>query len=221
MKILRDLCEDVQYLTEEKDGKKHLYIEGIALQSGVKNRNNRIYPPPVLERECGRYIKECVLNGNAFGEFGHPSGPKLNETLISHRITELRKDGNDWIGKAVVLDEGSGKLVRSIVETGGRVGVSSRGAGTLKFDKALNADVVQDDFKLIVGYDIVTNPSAPQAWANAVMENVIDWRFENGEWIAEAVDDTKKLMKTLSKSQLAERQIALFEDFLRKLAKTK
>jgi hypothetical protein len=219
-KLFRELNESVEYMIEEKEGKKHLYLEGTALQSGIKNRNGRIYPPELMDREANRYIEESVKRGNAFGEFGHPNGPKLNETLISHRIVNLRKDGNDWIGKAVVLDEGSGKLIRSIVETGGKLGVSSRGLGSVKHDAKLGADIVQDDFRIVVGYDVVTNPSAPGAWVNGLMENTIDWKLnEKGEWIAEVADNIRKEVKTLSKRELQEKQLSLFEHFLSELAK--
>jgi hypothetical protein len=221
MKLFQELNETVEYLIEEREGKKHLYLEGVALQSGVKNKNNRIYPPDLMDRECNRYINECVSRGSAFGEFGHPNGPKLNETLISHRITSLRKDGNDWIGKAVVLDEGSGKLIRSIIETGGKLGVSSRGLGSVKYDQTLGADIVQDDFRIVVGYDVVTNPSAPSAWANSIMENTIDWKLnERGEWVAEVAHNIRTEMKTLSKRELAEKQEQFFKLFLAEMAKT-
>ena len=221
MKLFRELNETVDFLTEDSNGKQHLYLEGIALQGGTKNKNNRIYPPEILDREVNRYISESVKRGNAFGEFGHPTGPKLNETLISHRITSIRKDGNDWIGKAVVLDEGNGKIIRSIVETGGKLGVSSRGLGSVKFNEQLGCDVVQDDYRIVVGYDVVTNPSAPKAWADSIMENVVDWRLdEKGDWIAEIAHNTRKEIKTLSKRELEEQQLDLFNRFLTQLAKS-
>jgi len=216
MKLLREEAVEINFLEESASDGKHLYISGVFLQGGIKNRNGRIYPPPLLDREAGRYVKEQVERKAAYGELGHPSNPGLNADRISHRIVELSKDGNNWNGKAVVIPEGHGLVVKGIIETGGSVGVSSRGLGSLKEDKKLGANIVQDDFRLMVGADIVMNPSAPDAWMTAIHENC-DWVFDaaKGEWLmqekigdiakevkagADPVEQFAKYMKLLSKA---------------------
>jgi len=176
-------------------GKKHLTISGIFVQAGVVNRNGRMYPPPVLEREVLRYVKEKVDARCAYGELGHPNGPALNPDRISHVITEMKKDpGNpgNWLGKARVIDEGMGKIVKGVIEAGGRWGISSRGLGTLRQDPA-GHQVVNDDYRLMVGGDIVTDPSAPDAWLNGIMESQEWFLDENsGEWRSRVVESARK-----------------------------
>src|SRR5882757_7890354 len=167
MKLLTELAQDIQFLEETVNDGKHLTVSGIFLQGGIKNRNGRIYPPPLLDREAVRYVKEHVERKSSYGELGHPSSPGLNSDKISHLITELHKDHNSWVGKARILNEGNGKIVRGMIEVGGSIGVSSRGLGSLKEDKNLGAHVVQDDFRLMVGADIVLNPSGPDCWMTA------------------------------------------------------
>lgn len=220
-KLLTELATDISYLEEAKSDGKHLYIEGVYLQGGIKNRNGRIYPPPILDREAARYVKEFVERGTAFGELGHPNTPGLNHGDVSHRITELRKDGNNWIGKAVVLPEGKGAVVRGIIATGGTVGVSSRGLGSLKEDKKLGANIVQDDFRLMVGADIVFNPSAPDAWVTAVHENV-EWVFDaaTGNWKQmEAIAEIVKEVKATKSREMQEQAIKQFARYLKVLQK--
>lgn len=216
MKLLREEAVDINFLEESQTDGKHLYISGIFLQGGIKNRNGRIYPPPLLDREANRYVTEQVNRKSAYGELGHPANPSLNADRISHRITELSKDGNNWMGKAVVIPEGHGLVVKGIIETGGNVGVSSRGLGTLKEDKKLGANIVQDDFRLMVGADIVMNPSAPDAWMTAIHENC-EWVFDaaKGEWrIQEQIADIKKQLKNDP-----DQVLGLFERYMRLLSK--
>lgn len=219
-KLLIEDAEDIKFLEEAATDGKHLYVSGIFLQAGIKNRNGRIYPPPVMDREATKYVNEQVLRKSAYGELGHPNNPGLNADKISHRITELHKDGNNWVGKAVINPAGNGLIVKGIIETGGAVGVSSRGLGSLKEDKKLGANIVQDDFRLMVGADIVMNPSAPDAWMTAVMEDV-EWTYDpvKNEWVKEQFEPLKKEMKDMSRYQLAEQKMRLFEKAMKKLAK--
>jgi hypothetical protein len=220
MKLLTELCTDINFLEEAKSDGKHLYIEGVYLQGGIKNRNGRIYPPPLLDREATRYVNEVVNKKAAYGELGHPNTPGLNHSLISHRIVELTKDGNNWNGKAVVLNEGNGKIVKGIIETGGAIGVSSRGLGSLKEDKKLGANIVQDDFRLMVGADIVFNPSAPDAWVTAVMEGV-EWSFDSktNQWVQEKVEPVRDQINKMSLRQIQENKVKMFAKFMKLLAK--
>lgn len=222
MKLLQELTTDIQYLTEysKEEDSKHLYISGVYLQGGIKNRNGRIYPPPLLDREAARYVKEQVDRKAAYGELGHPNTPGLNADKISHLITELRKDGDNWVGKARIINEGNGKIVRGLIEAGGAVGVSSRGMGSLKEDKKLGANIVQDDFRLMVGADIVLNPSAPDAWMTAVMENV-EWSYNSAtqEWVQERVEPVRDQINKMSLRQIQERKVQMFADFMKLLSK--
>jgi hypothetical protein len=220
VKLLTEWATDIRYLEETENDGKHLYISGIYLQGGIKNRNGRIYPPPLLDREAARYVKEQVERKAAYGELGHPNNPGLNADKISHLITELRKDGNNWIGKARVINEGNGKIVRGIIEAGGAVGVSSRGLGSLKEDKKLGANIVQDDFRLMVGADIVMNPSAPDAWMTAVMEN-LEWSLDpsTGEWVKAEFEPIKEEMDKMSVRKLQENKLRLFAKAMKLLSK--
>lgn len=220
MKLIQELTEDVQYLVEEREGRKNLFIEGVFLQAGVKNRNGRIYPPPVMERETDRYIREKINRGNAYGEFGHPPTPQLNMERISHIVTSLKRSGNDYVGKARIIDEGMGKIARGIIEAEGKLGVSSRGMGTLREDKKLGANVVGDDYVLVVCSDIVADPSAPSAWVNGVMESV-DWVLnEQGEWERRAIESIRETIHSTPSSLLPERKLELFESFIEGLVET-
>lgn len=214
-KLITEVVEDVRFLEEARaDGKKQLFIEGVFLQSNVKNRNGRIYPPPVLEREAARYMKEKVAKNCAFGELGHPATPGLNLHLVSHRVTELKRDGDNWTGKAMILDTPNGKIVESFVNSGSYFGVSSRGMGSLKEDKRLGAQVVQDDYTLHVAADIVGDPSGPDCWVNGVMEGV-EWSLnELGEWVQARTEVARQEIKKLSSRELTEQKAALFGRFM-------
>lgn len=177
MKLITELAEDISYISEadEKTGHKKMYIEGIFLQADLKNKNGRIYPMPVMESEVNRYIKEKVDHGNAYGELGHPAGPTINPDRISHRIVSLKKEGSNFVGKAMIASEGLGKIARGLIEDGGKLGVSSRGMGSLKEKNGIME--VQGDFHLATAGDIVIDPSAPDAWMNGIMENV-EWIYD-------------------------------------------
>lgn len=219
-KLLIEEAKDIEFLEESSTDGKNLYINGIFLQGGIKNRNNRIYPPPVLDREAMRYVKEQVERNAAYGELGHPATPGLNSDSISHRITELHKDGNNWVGKAVVIPQGKGLVVKGIIETGGAVGVSSRGLGSLKEDKKLGANIVQDDFRLMVGADIVMNPSGPNCWMTAVHEGLSWVQDATGEWkVQEAIEELTKQVKEATNREAQENVVKWFQNYMNLLSK--
>lgn len=179
MKLFLDIAEDVQYIEEAvgEDGKKALFIEGVFLQGGIKNRNGRMYPSQILETEVARYTKDSIAANRAYGELGHPSGPTINLDRVSHMIKELRKDGNNYIGKAKIMETPMGNIVRNLIKEGAGLGVSSRGMGTLKSTNGLME--VQSDFRLATAADVVADPSAPDAFVQGIMEGV-EWIWENG-----------------------------------------
>lgn len=221
MKLIVETVEDVQYVTEAKeDGSKNLYIEGIFLQSAIKNRNGRMYPEEVMDREVARYMKEAVETKTAMGELGHPNGPQINLDRVSHRIVSLRKEGTDYIGKALITNTPMGNIARGIMESGARLGVSSRGMGTLKLNKE-GVNEVQDDFRLATAADIVADPSAPNAWVDGIMESV-DWVYDErlGWKAVQLAEQTKKeIENAVSSRTLEERKLQMFESYLAKLSK--
>src|SRR6185369_3211200 len=176
-RLLIECCDDVQYLTEGSDDKKNLYISGVFMQSGLANKNKRVYPTGIMEKEVNRYIKDVIQNNNAVGELTHPSTPSINLERVSHKITELKMDGANVVGKALVLETPMGDIARGLIKGGVRLGVSSRGVGSLK--PANNGLMeVGPDYRLVT-VDIVSDPSAPDAWVQAVCEGA-EWVFENG-----------------------------------------
>lgn len=214
MILIAELNEDVRYLVEENEGKKSLFIEGIFLQANQKNRNGRIYPLPILEREVSRYTSDLINNGRAMGELGHPSGPGINLDRVSHMVKECRRSGNDFVGKALILGTPMGKIAESLIQAGAKLGVSSRGMGTLKEDRNLKAMVVQEDFNLAVMIDIVADPSAPSAWVNGVMEG-IDWvRTEQGVWEQRQLDVVRETVREAPASGLSEAKVRAFEGYV-------
>ncbi len=221
MKLIVETVEDVQYVTEAKeDGSKNLYIEGIFLQSAIKNRNGRMYPEEVMDREVSRYMKEAIETKTAMGELGHPNGPQINLDRVSHRIVSLRKEGTDYIGKALITNTPMGNIARGIMESGARLGVSSRGMGTLKLNKE-GVNEVQDDFRLATAADIVADPSAPNAWVDGIMESV-DWVYDErlGWKAVQLAEQTKEeINKAVSSRTLEERKLQMFESYLAKLSK--
>ena len=214
MKLLVETLEDIQYLTEDNDGKKSLYIEGVFLQSECKNRNGRIYPKSILEREVDRYIKEKVEKNCAWGELGHPDSPTINLPLASHRVIKLSENGNDWIGKARILSTPHGKIVESLISDGGRIGVSSRGIGTLKVVEGVN--MVQDDYHLATAADIVADPSAPDAFVRGLMEQK-EWVWNNGIIVESDVSKIHKRIKSCPQKKLEETIISAFKNYMEKL----
>ena len=218
MKLFTELVEDVRLITEAKEtGGKDYYIEGIFLQADIKNRNGRMYPVDVLEKEVSRYVTEVVDKNRAFGELGHPSGPSINLDRVSHIITELHRDGKNFIGKARISKTPMGEIARGIMESGGQLGVSSRAMGSLKEEKGVM--VVQNDLRLSTAADIVADPSAPDAFVNGIMEGV-EWIYNpaKGTWLEQKLDDTKKMIHGMSKSQLIENRMAILEDYISSLA---
>ena len=215
MKLITEVVEDLQYIVEEKDGKKNLFIEGIFLQSDLKNRNGRVYPREIMQREVARYTKESIDAKRAMGELGHPDGPTVNLDRVSHLIVSLKEDGNNWIGKAKILDTPMGMIARNLIEGGAQLGVSSRGLGSLKERNGINE--VQDDFMLSTAADIVSDTSAPDAFVRGIMENK-EWIMENGIWQERQVDMAKKIIRGASSSELEEAKLQVFESFMKRLS---
>lgn len=219
MLLITELTEDVKYTTEEvvnEDGtkKKNLFIEGVFLQAGVVNRNQRIYPPEILEGEVNRYVKERIGKGQGYGELGHPSGPMINLERVSHITQSIKKDGNNFIGKARIADTPYGNIAKGLMESGARLGVSSRGLGSLKPNHAGIMEV-QKDFRLAAAADIVADPSAPDAFVNGIMEGQ-EWVMNpSGNWqlVSEVVDEVKKLKK----ADIQEQSILLFQKYMKRL----
>ena len=214
MKLITEQIENVQILTEEKNGKKLLYIEGVFLQSELTNRNGRRYPFEVLNREVERYNEEYVKTKRALGELGHPDGPTINLDRVSHRITSLRAEGNNFIGKAQILDTPMGNIAKSLLGEGVQLGVSSRGMGSI--DKREDCNVVRDDFMLTTAADIVADPSAPDAFVNGIMEGK-EWVWDNGLLKEREVAKYQRYIESASRYQLEERTLKAFEHFLGKL----
>lgn len=210
MKLITEHCDSIEYLVEEKNNKRCAMIEGIFMQAEAKNRNGRVYSKPILEKAVERYITEQVATGRAVGELNHPDSPSINLDKVSHRITELRWDGNNVIGKASILETPMGKIVKGLMEGGVRLGVSSRGMGSL--EERNGATYVKEDFTLAT-IDIVQDPSAHEAFVNGIMEGV-EWVWDNGLLKAQKIEEEKrKIVKARSKS-VAEAQIRAFKNLL-------
>ena len=216
MKLITEEISSVKFITEGKGGKKKMYIEGVFLQGEVKNRNGRMYPVSTLAKEVGRYNESFVSKGRAVGELGHPDGPTVNLDRVSHKIVSLEQKGNNFIGKAQLLETPMGKIAKSLIAEGVTLGVSSRGIGTLKEDKD-GLKVVGEDFQLATAADIVADPSAPDAFVNGIMEGK-EWVWEGGTLREQFVDETKKRINTLvDQKALEEHKLNLFNDFLSNL----
>ena len=216
MKLIREEIEDVKILTESRNGKKSLYIEGIFLQGNIKNRNGRMYPMETLQREVGRYMKEHVNTGRALGELGHPDGPTVNLDRVSHKIVSLRESGSNFIGKAKILNTPMGKIASALVEDGVKLGVSSRGIGSLKTTKE-GVNIVGDDFMLATAADIVADPSAPDAFVEGIMEGK-EWVWDGGLLRERYAEQTKNRINTLvDQKRLEEHKLELWNNFLSNL----
>ena len=217
MKLIREEIEDVKILEESRNGKKSLYIEGIFLQGNIKNRNGRMYPMETLQKEVGRYIKEQVNQGRAVGELGHPDSPTVNLDRVSHKIMSLRESGSNFIGKAKILESTPmGKIASSLLSEGVKLGVSSRGIGSLKPTKE-GFNVVSDDFMLATAADIVADPSAPDAFVEGIMEGK-EWVWEGSILRERKAEELKKRVDTLvSQRALEEHKIGLFNEFINSL----
>ena len=214
MKLITEHITDVKYLVEEHNGKKTHFIQGIFMQAEKQNRNGRVYPMSVLSREAERYNREYVNKGRAFGELGHPENPQINLDRVSHMITSLKPDGTNFIGKAKILDTPNGKIVKSLLDGGASLGVSTRGVGSLKPYNGYQ--LVQDDYKLATAADVVADPSAPDAFVQGIMENA-DWILENGKWRQVHFDRAKKLIKEASRHDIEEVALKIFQNYISKL----
>ncbi len=216
MKLITETTEDIKYLKEEKDGKTNLFIEGVFLQSDLKNRNGRVYPREIMQREVNRYVKESIDKKRAMGELGHPDGPTINLDRVSHMITSLREDGSNYVGKAKILDTPMGNIVKNLIDEGASLGVSSRGLGTLKEKNGINE--VQDDFVLSTAADIVADPSAPDAFVRGIMEHK-EWVMVEGAWMEQDIDLAVRRIKKANGRELEEAKMQVFSSFMDKLSK--
>ncbi len=198
----------------KEDGKKDYFIEGIFMQSEIKNRNGRIYPKEVIQKEVKRYNKEFVEQDRAFGELGHPEGPTINLDKVSHMITKLEEDGNNFVGRAKILSTPNGQIVKNLIDDGAKLGVSSRGLGSL--ESKGNAQYVKDDFQLATAGDIVADPSAPEAFVEGIMEGV-EWVYESGILKARDIDEMQREMRSAKLNKLEETKLNLWKRFVESL----
>ena len=214
MKLITEHLEKIEYITEAKEnGEKDVYIEGIFMRAEKQNRNNRIYPKEVLKGATDKYVKEQVKTGRAVGELNHPEGPQINLDKVSHRITKLNFEGNNVVGKALILDTPMGKIVKGLVEGGCKLGVSSRGMGTV--EQKEGKTYVKDDFVLAT-VDIVQDPSAPSAFVEGIMEGV-EWIWDNGVLKPQQIEEYETEIKKVPMGRISEAQERIFGDFLSKL----
>ena len=212
MKLICEQLEDVEFICEDTKKGKNYFIEGVFMQANVKNRNGRLYPKEILQKEAKRYEQNYIKQSRAFGELGHPEGPTVNLERVSHLITDLTEDGNNFVGRAKIMDTPYGKIVKNLIDEGARLGVSSRGMGSLR-PMGRNCSQVQDDFYLATAADIVADPSAPQAFVNGVMEGK-EWIWDNGILDERHIARIEKSMKLKSTT---ESQTKAFENFMSKL----
>ena len=213
MKLIREEIETVEFLVENRNGKKSMYIEGVFLQGNIKNRNGRMYPMETLRKEVGRYNENHVQSGRALGELGHPDTPTVNLDRVSHKIVSLKESGANFIGKAKILGTPMGKIASSLIDEGVKLGVSSRGIGSLRPTRE-GVNVVGDDFMLATAADIVADPSAPDAFVEGIMEGK-DWVWDGGILREKFAEKTYKTINTLvDQKTLDEKKLSLFNDFL-------
>ena len=213
MKLIREEVETVEFLVENRNGKKSMYIEGVFLQGNMKKRNGRMYPMETLRKEVSRYNEAHIQSGRALGELGHPDGPTVNLDRVAHKITSLKESGNNFIGKAKILSTPMGKIASSLIEEGVKLGVSSRGIGSLKPTRE-GFNVVGEDFMLATAADIVADPSAPDAFVEGIMEGK-DWVWDGGILPEKFAANTYKTINThVDQKQLDEKKLNLFNDFL-------
>ena len=215
VKLFSEAVEEVQYITEAKEGGgKNYKIKGIFLQADIKNRNGRVYPMEVLEKEVGRYNKKFINEKRAYGELGHPDGPTVNLERVSHMVTELYPDGKNFIGEAKIMETPMGKIVKSLMDEGGKLGVSSRGMGSL--DQKNGANYVRDDFYLATAADIVADPSAPNAFVEGIMEGK-EWVWNNGALMEAELVELKRKFDVKKRQRDANMEALEFAKFLKKL----
>ena len=223
MKLITEVNEEIQYLKEAKDdsGKKNYFIEGVFMQGNIKNRNGRMYPTEVLDKEIKRYNEDYIQKNRAYGELGHPQGPTINLERVSHMITRLERDGDNYMGRAKIMTETPyGKIVKSLMDEGAQLGVSSRGMGSLKQGNNGIAEV-QKDFYLATAADIVADPSAPNAFVEGIMEGA-EWIFDasaNSWRQVEVAEQIRETVKKMSTAEVEAKKFAMFEHFLNSLTK--
>tara|TARA_B100001939_G_scaffold139784_1_gene121010 strand:- start:66 stop:710 length:645 start_codon:yes stop_codon:yes gene_type:complete len=214
MKLIAEQINDIEYIVEEKDGEKEMKIKGIFMQADIKNRNGRVYPMSVLQKEVDRYNKEFVAEGRAFGELGHPDGPTVNLDRVSHMVTKLEADGKNFIGEAKLLSTPMGEIAKALIKDGGKLGVSSRGMGSL--ESRNGANYVKNDFYLATAADIVADPSAPKAFVEGIMEGK-EWVWSNGILKEVEVEEIKEDIETNVRKKTHNFEALAFAKFLKKL----
>jgi len=214
MKLISEEISNAEYLVEETNGKKDYKIRGVFLQSDLKNRNGRVYPTDILNKEVKRYNAEFINKKRAFGELGHPDGPTVNLERVSHMITKLYPEGKNFIGEAKIMNTPYGKIVKGLIDEGAQLGVSSRGMGSL--ETRGGANYVKDDFYLATAADIVADPSAPDAFVEGIMENK-EWIWDNGVLVEKNIDAWKREIESAKRYALAEAKSKVFANFLKNL----
>ena len=214
MKLISEEISNAEYLVEETNGKKDYKIRGVFLQSDLKNRNGRVYPKDILNKEVKRYNAEFINKKRAFGELGHPDGPTVNLERVSHMITKLYPEGKNFIGEAKIMNTPYGKIVKGLIDEGAQLGVSSRGMGSL--ETRGGANYVKDDFYLATAADIVADPSAPDAFVEGIMENK-EWIWDNGVLVEKNIDAWKREIESAKRNALAEAKVKIFANFLKNL----
>jgi hypothetical protein len=216
MKLIREVYDTVSLVTEGNLGKgKNYFIEGVFLQSELQNRNGRMYPEKVMDKEVQRYCEEYIDKNRAYGELGHPDSPSINLDRVSHMIVSLRKDGTNYIGKAKILDTPMGKIAKGLLDGGANLGVSSRALGSLKTNNE-GVQIVQDDFMLSTAADIVADPSAPDAFVRGIMEGH-EWVFVDGKYVQKNIEEVRSTIKRTSSAGLNEAKLRAFQHFLGKI----
>ena len=215
MKLITEEVSDAKYIVEEVNGKKQYKIKGIFLQADIKNRNGRVYPREILQKEVSRYNREFVNKKRAFGELGHPDGPVVNLERVSHMITDLHPDGSNFVGEAKIMDTPYGKIVKNLINEGAQLGVSSRGMGSLVRGRG-GVNEVGRDFYLATAADIVADPSAPDAFVEGIMENK-EWVWDNGVIKAQDIEEYKEHIQEAKRLKLAEAKVKVFKNFIEKL----
>ena len=214
MKLISEYNEATPLVEAKENGKKDYFIEGVFMQADIKNRNGRVYPKEIMAKEVKRYVKEFVNEQRAFGELGHPEGPTINLDKVSHMITELHEDGSNWVGKAKILSTPNGEIVKNLIDDGAKLGVSSRGLGSL--EQRSDAQYVKNDFQLATAGDIVADPSAPEAFVEGIMEGV-EWIMENGIYKAVKMESMRDRLRREKSGKLEETKLNLWKEFVENL----
>ena len=214
MKLISEYNEAKPLVESKDNGKKDYFIEGVFMQADIKNRNGRVYPKEIMDKEVKRYIKEFVNEQRAFGELGHPEGATINLDKVSHMITELNEDGTNWVGKAKILSTPNGEIVKNLIDDGAKLGVSSRGLGSL--EQKSDAQYVKSDFQLATAGDIVADPSAPDAFVDGIMEGV-EWIMDNGILKRQEMESMREILMKEKQSRLEETKINLWKEFVKNL----